>query len=149
MLVDVFKKVKNIVVSTNVEMPDLQPRAKTKPRVHAPYEPFVVALGADGACLGNAYVAVDKDGLVRKTSLVFEKFGHSTAFYKSFSLRIAEKFLGARSMVDQSHEHVFSKTKSSLSISASISQEAKAASPPFHFGELSTGRNTSIVNDNQ
>ncbi|MBA3993222.1 MAG: hypothetical protein C0469_06810 [Cyanobacteria bacterium DS2.3.42] len=111
LLVDVFKKVKNIVVSTNVDMPDLQPGSKIKPRVHAPYEPFVVALGADGACLGNAYIAVDKDGLVRKTSLVFERFGHSTAFYKSFALRIAEKFLGARSMVDQSHDHVFLKDK--------------------------------------
>ncbi|MCC7528594.1 MAG: CHASE2 domain-containing protein [Candidatus Melainabacteria bacterium] len=111
LLVDVFKKVKNIVVSTNVDLPEFQPGGKAKPRVHAPYEPFVVSLGADGARLGNAYIAVEKDGLVRKTSLVFEKFGHSTAFYKSFSLRIAEKYLGARSMVDQMHKRVFLKDK--------------------------------------
>ncbi len=110
-LADIFRKVKNIVLSTNVDSPDIQPGSKTKPRVHAPYEPFVVALGADGACLGNAYIAVDKDGLVRKATLVFEKFGHSTAFYKSFSLRVAEKYLDARSMVDQTHERVFIKDK--------------------------------------
>lgn len=110
-LADTFRSVKNIVLSTNVDSPDPQTANKLKTRVHAPYEPFVVALGADGACLGNAYVTVDKDGLVRKTSLVFEKFGHSSAFYKSFSLRLAEKFLGARSMVDQGHERVFLKDK--------------------------------------
>jgi adenylate cyclase len=110
-LAETFKSVKNIVLSTNVDSPDPQSSNKAKNRVHAPYEPFVVALGADGACLGNAYIVVDKDGLVRKTSLVFEKFGHSSAFYKSFSLRLAEKFLGARSMIDQSHERVFLKDK--------------------------------------
>ncbi|MBA3860018.1 MAG: hypothetical protein C0507_24165 [Cyanobacteria bacterium PR.3.49] len=110
-LAETFKSVKNIVLSTNVDSPDPQSGNKAKTRVHAPFEPFVVALGADGACLGNAYIAVDKDGLVRKTSLVFEKFGHSSAFYKSFSLRLAEKFLGARSMVDQSHDRVFLKDK--------------------------------------
>lgn len=108
---DVFKRVKNIVVSTNVDSPDNSLGSKSKPRVHAPYEPFVVALGADGACLGNAYIPVDRDGLVRKASLVFEKFGHSTAFYKSFALRVAEKYLGARSMVDQNHDRVFLKDK--------------------------------------
>lgn len=110
-LCQVFKNVKNIVVSTNVESADVQPASKSKPRVHAPFEPFVISLGADGACLGNAFVPVDRDGLVRKASLVFEKFGHSTAFYKSFALRVAEKYLGARSMVDQGQERVFLKDK--------------------------------------
>jgi adenylate cyclase len=108
---DVFKRVKNIVVSTNVDTLEGGTGNKSKPRVHAPYEQFVVALGADGACLGNAYIPVDRDGLVRKAFLVFEKFGHSTAFYKSFALRVAEKFLGARSMVDQGHDRVFLKDK--------------------------------------
>ncbi|HNB23391.1 MAG TPA: adenylate/guanylate cyclase domain-containing protein [Candidatus Melainabacteria bacterium] len=110
-LCDVLKRVKNIVISTNVDTPDITVGNKSKPRVHAPYEPFVVSLGADGACLGNAYINVDRDGLVRKATLVFEKFGHSTAFYKSFALRVAEKYLGARAMVDQSHDHVFLKDK--------------------------------------
>jgi len=110
-LCEVFKKSKNIVVSTNVDTADISTNSKSKPRVHAPYEPFVVSLGADGACLGNAYICVDRDGLVRKASLVFEKFGHSTAFYKSFALRVAEKYLGARSMVDQGHDRVFLKDR--------------------------------------
>lgn len=108
-IAELFRTTKNLVISTNVD--SLDNNGKTKPRVHAPIEPFVVALGADGACLGNAYISVDKDGLVRKANLVFEKFGHSTAFYKSFALRVAEKYLGARSMVDGTHEHVFLRDK--------------------------------------
>lgn len=110
-LSDTLKQVKNLILSTNMDYMEQHSGGRPKTRVHAPYEPFVVALGADAACLGNAYIPVDRDGLVRRASLVFKNFGHSTAFHKSFALRIAEKDLGARAMVDQSHDRVFLKDK--------------------------------------
>ncbi|HEY9785033.1 MAG TPA: adenylate/guanylate cyclase domain-containing protein [Candidatus Obscuribacterales bacterium] len=109
-LEEVLRKSTNILLSTNVdylESPDNRPRVF----LHTPFEPFVLALGTDSGCLGNASLPVDSDGIVRRSSLIFERFGNTTSFYKSFALRIAEKRFGARAIFENASNRVFLKDR--------------------------------------
>ncbi|HEY9773228.1 MAG TPA: adenylate/guanylate cyclase domain-containing protein [Planktothrix sp.] len=87
---------KNVVLSSNI---DLESRVRNG-LYKMPDAPFVDALGVDSGSVGNALIQPDSDGLVRHLSLVFDQFKGSAYFYKSFALRVAEKQMDAKAMVD-------------------------------------------------
>ena len=101
-LAEQLSKAKNIVISSTV---DLESHVRSE-IYRCPQTPFLEALGTDSGSIGNALILPDRDGIVRRMPLVFEQFNPSAFFYKSFGLRVAEKQLGARAMVD-SPERMF------------------------------------------
>lgn len=97
-----LSKAKNVVIASTV---DLESHVRSE-IYRLPETPFLEALGTDSGSVGNALILADHDGVVRHASLVFTQFNPSAFFYKSFALRVAEKQLGARAMVD-SPERMF------------------------------------------
>ncbi|HEY9717685.1 MAG TPA: adenylate/guanylate cyclase domain-containing protein [Trichormus sp.] len=101
-LAEQLSKAKNVVISSTV---DLESHVRSE-IYRCPQTPFLEALGTDSGSVGNALIMPDHDGVVRHMPLVFYQFNPSAFFYKSFALRVAEKQLGARAMVD-SPERMF------------------------------------------
>jgi len=91
-----LSEAKNVVIASSV---DLESHVRSE-IYRCPATPFLEALGTDTGSVGNALILPDRDGVVRHMPLVFEHFNPSAFFYKSFGLRVAEKQLGARAMVD-------------------------------------------------
>lgn len=110
-LSEVLKSSRNILLATNLDYLETQPGSKSRVFFHTPYEAFLESLGADAGSLGNAQITVDKDGIARRAQLIFDRFGTTTGFYKSFAMRIAEKKMGARAIVDNRSGHVFLKDR--------------------------------------
>lgn len=97
-LTEALQGKQNIVLATNVEVSTSLFTGQSRLLFHTPYEPFVLALGADAGSLGNVVVEPDKDGVVRKGALVFERFRNLGPFFQSFGLRAAEKKLNSRAV---------------------------------------------------
>ncbi|HEY9869223.1 MAG TPA: CHASE2 domain-containing protein, partial [Candidatus Obscuribacterales bacterium] len=97
-LTEALQGKQNVVLATNVEVSTSFFTGHSRLLLHTPYEPFVLALGADAGSLGNVVVEPDKDGVVRKGALVFEKFRNLGPFFQSFGLRAAEKKLNSRAV---------------------------------------------------
>jgi CHASE2 domain-containing sensor protein/class 3 adenylate cyclase len=66
--------------------------------LRSPGTPFVDAVGEDSGSIGNNVIVADSDGIVRHGTMLFDQLGPS--FYKSIALRVIEKKIGARSIVD-------------------------------------------------
>jgi CHASE2 domain-containing sensor protein/class 3 adenylate cyclase len=91
-----LEEMKNVVLSSDID-PDSRVRSGL---FKMPNTSFVEALGVDSGSVGNGLIQADPDGLVRHSRLVFDQFKGSAYFYKSFALRLAEKEMDAKAMVD-------------------------------------------------
>lgn len=100
-LIAELKNSKNVVISSGVDM-NVPNRSDAKGDLtvllRSPFVGFVEAVGEDSGSIGNDAIIADDDGLVRHAPLLFDQLGPS--FYKSLALRVAEKRVGARSIVD-------------------------------------------------
>ena len=101
-LIDELKKSKNVVLSSGVDMSTVNRTGAAKDDtlvlLRSPSASFVEAVGEDSGSVGNDAIMADPDGLVRHATLLFDQLGSS--FYKSLALRVIEKKVGARSIVD-------------------------------------------------
>lgn len=96
-----LKHAKNVILTSGIDRtPTESSRANSLVLLRSPGAPFVEAVGEDSGSIGNNVIIADQDGLVRHGTLLFDQLGPS--FYKSISLRIIEKKLGTRSIVDDS-----------------------------------------------
>jgi CHASE2 domain-containing sensor protein len=106
-LTEALRGRENVVLATNVEVSTSLFTGRSRLLFHTPYEQFVLALGADAGSMGNVVVEPDKDGVVRKGALVFERFRNLGPFFQSFALRAAEKKLNSRAIFGASRRVYF------------------------------------------
>lgn len=90
-LANEFKVMRNIVLADNVEVNFNLLNGRSQFSFHLPYDPFLYALGFEAGSIGNASVAPDEDGIVRRAPLVFDRFSNVLVLRWSFGLRVAEK----------------------------------------------------------
>jgi CHASE2 domain-containing sensor protein/class 3 adenylate cyclase len=101
-LLDELRRTKNVVLTSGV---DKSPavgngtvQEQTVVLLRSPGAPFIDAVGEDSGSVGNNVIVADADGMVRRGTMLFDQLG--PAFYKSLALRVMEKKVGARSVVD-------------------------------------------------
>ncbi len=101
-LIDELKNSKNVVLSSGVDKSLANnsgaSRDDSPVLLRSPGSDFIEAVGEDSGSVGNDVIMADPDGLVRHGTMLFDQLGPS--FYKSIALRVLEKKVGARSIVD-------------------------------------------------
>lgn len=102
MLLDALQHSKNVVLTSGVDKSPTTGSGTTRDNslvlLRSPGAPFIEAVGEDSGSVGNNVIVADQDGLVRHGKMLFDQLGPS--FYKSLALRVMEKKIGARSIVD-------------------------------------------------
>ncbi|MBS1955512.1 MAG: adenylate/guanylate cyclase domain-containing protein [Cyanobacteria bacterium SZAS-4] len=102
MLLDALQHSKNVVLTSGVDKSPTTGTGTTRDNslvlLRSPGAPFIEAVGEDSGSVGNNVIVADQDGLVRHGKMLFDQLGPS--FYKSLALRVIEKKIGARSIVD-------------------------------------------------
>ncbi len=102
MLLDALQHSKNVVLTSGVDKSPTSGSGTTHDNsfvlLRSPGAPFIEAVGEDSGSVGNNVIVADQDGLVRRGKMLFDQLGPS--FYKSLALRVMEKKIGARSIVD-------------------------------------------------
>lgn len=101
-LIDELKNSKNVVLSSGLDKSLVNysgaSRDDSPVLLRSPGAAFIDAVGEDSGSVGNDVIMADADGLVRHGMMLFDQLGPS--FYKSIALRVMEKKVGARSIVD-------------------------------------------------
>ncbi len=87
-----LRQSKNVVLANHVDVSFNLVNGRGQFAYHLPYQLFVLALGSEEGAIGNVDVEPDDDGVVRRASLVFDNFRLLPSFYRSFGLRVCERF---------------------------------------------------------
>lgn len=100
-LLEELRKSKNVVLTSGIDKTPATAGTMHDQSVvllRSPGAPFTDAVGEDSGSVGNNVIVADSDGMVRRGTMLFDQLGPS--FYKSLALRVVEKKMGARSIVD-------------------------------------------------
>ncbi len=106
-----LRRARDVVLANHVDVSFNLVNGRGQFAYHLPYQLFVLALGSEDGTSGNVDVEPDDDGVVRKASLVFDNFRLLPSFYRSFGLRVSERFRQQAAKVDGERTLTFGKAQ--------------------------------------